>query len=443
MTVLFIANRGEIAARIERTARTLGLRCAVGSPEVDAGLPYVEEADIVVPLDSPLAFGDVEAMVAAAVAAGAELVHPGYGFLSENPDFARAVAQAGMTFVGPSAEVIASMGDKANARRLAQASGVPVTPGSPGPVESLEEAHEVARAIGFPLMVKAVAGGGGIAMAVVAEEAGLAAAVEQVAGRGRSVFGDGRMIVERYVERSRHIEAQIRGLPDGRVIALGERDCSVQRRHQKVVEERPSPALTPTVREQVARQAVALGEAVGYRNAGTVEFIYDLDREEFYFLEMNTRLQVEHPVTEAVHGVDLVAWQLAVARGDSEIPEGFSATPNGHAIELRIYAEDPERFLPRPGTVTRWQMPSGAGVRVDAGYREGTAVTPFFDPLMAKMIVWGATREEALERTRRAAAEMAVEGPGVNLPYLVRVLDSGPFATGDYITGLVVDERDG
>lgn len=443
MTVLFIANRGEIAARIERTARTLGLRCAVGSPEVDAGLPYVEEADIVVPLDSPRAFGDVEAMVAAAVAAGAELVHPGYGFLSENPDFARAVAQAGMTFVGPSAEVIASMGDKANARRLAQASGVPVTPGSPGPVESLEEAHEVARAIGFPLMVKAVAGGGGIAMAVVAEEAGLAAAVEQVAGRGRSVFGDGRMIVERYVERSRHIEAQIMGLPDGRVIALGERDCSVQRRHQKVIEESPSPALTPAVREQVARQAVALGEAVGYRNAGTVEFIYDLDREEFYFLEMNTRLQVEHPVTEAVHGLDLVAWQLAVARGDSEIPEGFSATPNGHAFELRIYAEDPERFLPRPGTVTRWQMPSGAGVRVDAGYREGTAVTPFFDPLMAKMIVWGATREEALERTRRAAAEMAVEGPGVNLPYLVRVLDSEPFATGDYITGLVVDERDG
>ncbi|OUZ11663.1 biotin carboxylase [Aeromicrobium sp. PE09-221] len=440
MSVLFIANRGEIAARIQRTARSLGWKCAVARPEVDAGLPYVREADISVPLDSPRAFGDVETMVAAAVAAGAQLVHPGYGFLSENPDFARAVTQAGMTFVGPSAEVIESMGDKANARRIAQESGVPVTTGSSGPVETLEEAGEIAEVIGFPLMVKAVAGGGGIAMAVVTEAAGLAAAVEQVSGRGVSVFGDGRMIVERYVQRSRHIEAQIMGLPDGRVIAVGERDCSVQRRHQKVVEESPSPALTLEVREQIARRAVALGEAVGYRNAGTVEFIYDLDRQEFYFLEMNTRLQVEHPVTEAVHGVDLVAWQLAVARGDSEIPEGFSAAPSGHAIELRIYAEDPERFLPRPGAITRWQMPDGDGIRVDAGYREGTTVTPFFDPLMAKVIGWGSTREEALERTRTALARTAVEGPGVNLPYLARVLDSEAFATGSYATGLVVDE---
>ncbi len=441
MGVLFIANRGEIAARIERTARSLGWRCAVAHPEADAGLPYVEQADIVVPLESPRSFGDVETMVIAAREAGADLVHPGYGFLSENAAFARAVEAAGMTFVGPSADVIESMGDKANARAIAQRSGVPVTPGSDGPVATLEEAERVAERVGYPLMVKAVAGGGGIAMAVVAEPGELASAVERVSGRGAAVFGDPRLIVERYVERSRHIEAQIMGLPDGRVVALGERDCSVQRRHQKVIEESPSPALTPAVRREIARQAVTLGEAVGYRNAGTIEFIYDLDREEFYFLEMNTRLQVEHPVTELVHEVDLVAWQLAVAEGDSTVPAGFSPEARGHAIEMRVYAEDPERFLPRPGAITRWEMPDGEGIRVDAGYREGTTVTPFFDPLMAKVIVWAATREEAVRRARVATAASAVEGPGVNLPYLARVLDSAAFADGDYTTGLVVDER--
>ena len=437
MSTIFVANRGEIAARIIGTAQALGHRCAVARPSVDADLPYVMAADVVVDLVSPRDFADVEAMTAAAVQVGADLVHPGYGFLSENADFARAVRDVGMTFIGPSAEVIETMGDKANARQVAALAGVAGPAGSDGPVADRAAALAVADAIGYPLMVKAVAGGGGIGMAVARDETQLVAALDQVTGRAQTVFGDGRLIIERYVERARHVEVQVMGLPDGQVVALGERDCSVQRRHQKVVEESPSPVLDVAARAQLRAQASSLAKSVGYLNAGTVEFLYDLDSGEIAFLEMNTRLQVEHPVTEVVHGVDLVAWQIAIAQGSSEIPAGLELEPRGHAIELRVYAEDSVRFLPRPGTITTWNMPQGKDIRVDAGYRLGNSVTPYFDPLLAKIIASGSTRPEALAVARAAIGELRVDGPGVNVDFLSRVLASAAFESGQYPTGLV------
>jgi len=436
MTTVFIANRGEIAARILRTVQELGHVGAVAHPEVDADLPYVTSADVTVALAGPRDFGDVEAMVSAAQAVGARLVHPGYGFLSENARFARAVEAAGMTFVGPSADVIESMGDKAGARAAAVKAGLAVAAGSDGAVASLEDAARAAERAGYPVMLKAVAGGGGIGMAVVRDPDGLERAFASVTGRAASVFGDERVIVERFIERSRHVEVQVMGLPDGRAVALSERDCSVQRRHQKVVEESPSPALQPSARAALLEQAAALAEAVGYVGAGTVEFIHDLDSGESYFLEMNTRLQVEHPVTELVHGVDLVAWQLAIAAGDPTVPS-YRVEPRGHALELRLYAEDSQRFLPRPGTITAWQMPSGEGIRVDAGYREGNTVTPFFDPLLAKIVVTAPTRAEALARAREAVASTVVEGPGCNLEFLARVLDEAEFVDATHDTGIV------
>ncbi|RLV55368.1 ATP-grasp domain-containing protein [Aeromicrobium phragmitis] len=436
MATVFVANRGEIAARILRTVRAVGHTGAVAYPQVDAELPYVSAADAAVELAGPREFGDVEAMVAAARALGADLVHPGYGFLSENAHFARAVEAAGMVFVGPSPDVIELMGDKASARAAAVEAGLSVAPGSDGAVNSLEAAQHVARAVGYPVMLKAVAGGGGIGMAVVRTEDELDRAFTSVTGRAGSVFGDDRVIVERFIERSRHLEVQVMGLPDGRAVALSERDCSVQRRHQKVVEESPSPALDAAGRASLLASAGALAEAVGYQGAGTVEFIHDLDSGESYFLEMNTRLQVEHPVTEAVHDVDLVAWQLRIAEGDSTIPE-FDVQPRGHAIELRLYAEDSERFLPRPGAIERWEMPQGEGVRVDAGYGPATTVTPFFDPLLAKVIVSATTRAEAIARAREAVDTTAIEGPGANLAFLARVLREPDFVEGTHDTSLV------
>ncbi|WP_313406201.1 biotin carboxylase N-terminal domain-containing protein [Aeromicrobium sp.] len=436
MAVVFIANRGEIAARVLRTVRELGHTGAVAFPPVDADLPYVQDADVTVELSGPRDFGDVDTMVAAARSAGAELVHPGYGFLSENASFARAVEAAGMVFVGPSPEVIELMGDKAGARAAAVRAGLAVAAGSDGAVTSVEDARAAAERAGYPVMLKAVAGGGGIGMAVVPDAGDLEGAFTSVTSRAASVFGDSRVIVERYIERSRHIEVQVMGLPGGRAIALSERDCSVQRRHQKVVEESPSPALTAEARATLLERAAGLCESVGYVGAGTIEFIHDLDSGESFFLEMNTRLQVEHPVTEAVHGVDLVAWQLAIAVGDATVPD-HGVEPRGHAIELRLYAEDSERFLPRPGAVTAWRMPEGPGVRVDAGYAPGTTVTPFFDPLLAKVIVTAPTRDEALELARDAIGATTIEGPGSNLDFLARVLREPEFVEATHDTGIV------
>ncbi|HZN73843.1 MAG TPA: biotin carboxylase N-terminal domain-containing protein [Micromonosporaceae bacterium] len=423
---LLVANRGEIARRIMRTARRLGVRTIAVHSEVDAALPFVTEADEAILLGPPQCYRDVDAIMAAAKSTGARAIHPGYGFLAENAEFARTVEAAGLVWVGPGADAIAAMGDKINARDLMAAAGVPVAPGTTDPAE--------AAAIGFPVMVKAAAGGGGMGMAVVADESALTAEYEKVRGFAARMFGDEAVFFERYFPRVRHVEVQILGLADGRVVALGERECSVQRRNQKLAEESPSPAVSPELRERVLAAAVRAGEAVGYRNAGTVECLLAPDTGEFFFLEMNTRLQVEHPVTELIFGIDLVEAQLRVA---SDLPVEVPTESRGHALELRVNAEDPKRFLPGPGAITHWVEPTGEGVRVDAGYGPGTTVTPHYDSLMAKLIVYGADRAETLARARDAVAGFEITGPKNNLPFFAELLDNPEFVSGDYDTALV------
>nr|MDT0662749.1 biotin carboxylase N-terminal domain-containing protein [Micromonospora sp. DSM 115978] len=447
---LLVANRGEIARRIIRTARRLGVRAIAVHSEGDVDLPFVTEADEAVcvgPANPAQSYRNAEAILAAAEATGARAIHPGYGFLSENADFARTVESRGLVWVGPGADAITAMGDKINARNLMAAAGVPVAPGTTDPAATVEAALAAADAIGYPVMVKAAAGGGGMGMAVAADEAALRTEYDRVRAFAERMFGDGAVLIERYFPRVRHIEVQILGLADGRVVALGERECSVQRRNQKLAEESPSPALTPELRDRLLAAAVRAGEAVSYRNAGTVECLFvpgepgAVPGGEFFFLEMNTRLQVEHPVTELVYGIDLVEEQLRVASG---LPPAFdpeALTPRGHAIELRVNAEDPKRFLPGPGAVTAWTEPTGAGVRVDSGYALGTTVTPFYDSLLAKLIVHGTDRAEALSRARAAVAGFQVAGPKCNLPFFTELLDNPEFTSGDYDTGIVARMR--
>ena len=441
---LLVANRGEIARRIIRTARAIGVRTIAVYSSVDSGLPFVREADKAVPLAGPppAVYRDAEQILSIADDIGAAAIHPGYGFLSENPEFARRVTAAGLIWVGPPAAAIEAMGDKVAARARMAVAGVPVAPGSADAVTGADACAAEAARVGYPVMIKASAGGGGMGMAVVESPDQLVTEFERVTGFAGRLFGDDRVFVERYFPRVRHVEVQVLGLASGQVVALGERDCSVQRRNQKVVEETPSPAVDDTLRERMCQAAVRAAQAVGYRNAGTVEFLLDPASGEFFFLEMNTRLQVEHPITEAVYGVDLVAEQLRVAAG---LPPGIdldAVRRNGHAIELRINAEDPKRFLPRPGTIENWVEPTGEGVRVDAGYAAGDTVTPAYDSLLAKLIVHGADREQALARARAAVAGFQITGPergGVktNLPFLAEVLDSAEFVSGDYDTGIV------
>ncbi|MEW2377142.1 biotin carboxylase N-terminal domain-containing protein [Micromonospora sp. NPDC047812] len=437
---LLVANRGEIARRIIRTARRLGVRAIAVHSEADAGLPFVTEADEAVcvgPANPAQSYRNVEAVLAAAKSTGAQAIHPGYGFLSENADFARTVEASGLIWVGPGADAIAAMGDKINARNLMAAAGVPVAPGTTEPAADLDAAVAAAAEIGYPVMVKAAAGGGGMGMGVATDEAALRTEYDKVRSFAERMFGDGSVLIERYFPRVRHVEVQILGLADGRVVALGERECSVQRRNQKLVEESPSPAVSPELRERFLAAAVRAGEAVGYRNAGTVECLLDPATQEFFFLEMNTRLQVEHPVTELVYGVDLVEEQLRVAAGLAPTFDPDALAPRGHAIELRINAEDPKRFLPGPGVIRTWVEPGGEGVRVDSGYVEGNTVTPFYDSLMAKLIVSGATRAEAIERARAAVAAFELAGPKNNLPFFAELLENEEFLSGDYDTGIV------
>ncbi|MEV4522730.1 biotin carboxylase N-terminal domain-containing protein [Micromonospora tulbaghiae] len=447
---LLVANRGEIARRIIRTGRRLGIRTIAVHSEADGGLPFVTEADEAVcvgPANPAQSYRNVEAILDAARSTGAQAIHPGYGFLSENADFARTVEGAGLIWVGPGADAITAMGDKINARNLMAAAGVPVAPGTTEPASDLDAAVAAAAEIGYPVMVKAAAGGGGMGMGVAADEAALRTEYDKVRAFAERMFGDGSVLIERYFPRVRHVEVQIIGLADGRVVALGERECSVQRRNQKLVEESPSPAVSPELRERFLAAAVRAGEAVNYRNAGTVECLLvprqrDLKdgsplSEEFFFLEMNTRLQVEHPVTEYVYGVDLVEEQLRVAAGLAPTFDPDALAPRGHAIELRINAEDPKRFLPGPGAITTWNEPSGTGVRVDSGYVAGNTVTPFYDSLMAKLILTGDTREEAVQRARAAVAQFEIVGPKCNLPFFAELLENEEFLSGDYDTGIV------
>ena len=438
---LLVANRGEIARRIIRTGRRLGIRTIAVYSEADATLPFVAEADEAVPIgpaNPAQSYRNVDAILAVAKRTGVEAIHPGYGFLSENAAFARAVGDHGLIWVGPGPDAITAMGDKINARNLMEAAGVPVAPGTTDPAATVDAALDAAAIIGYPVMVKAAAGGGGMGMGVAVDEAALRTEFDKVRAFAERMFGDGSVLIERYFPRVRHVEVQILGLADGRVVALGERECSVQRRNQKLAEESPSPAVDSDLRRRLLAAAVRAGEAVGYRNAGTVEFIVSADApDDFFFMEMNTRLQVEHPVTELVYGVDLVEEQLRVASGLAPTFDPEAMVPRGHAIELRINAEDPKRFLPGPGAITTWVEPVGDRVRVDAGYCAGTTVTPFYDSLMAKLIVYGADRTEAIVRAREAVAGFQIVGPKCNLPFFAELLTNEEFLSGDYDTGIV------
>ena len=435
---ILVANRGEIARRVIRTAQQMGVKAVAVYSEADARALHVREADDAIllgaapPAESYL---DSVKVIEAARQSGAQAIHPGYGFLSENARFAEAVVEAGLVWIGPSPECITAMGDKINARNLMESAGVPVAAGTPEPISDVEVAVAEGARIGYPVMVKATAGGGGIGMSVAQDEGSLRTAFETARSRAERFFGNPAILLERYLPQARHVEVQILGLADGRVVALGERDCSVQRRHQKVLEESPSPGVDDALRARMLAAAVQAGEAVDYRNAGTVECL--VADGDFVFLEMNTRLQVEHPVTELVTGLDLVAEQLRVAAG---LPPGFdpeAITTTGHAIEMRVYAEDPVRFLPGPGDISVWREPSGDGIRVDSGYGEGDTVTPHYDPLMAKLCVHAESRAAALTRAREAVEGFEIVGPKNNLPFFLELLDNAEFASGDYDTRLV------
>jgi pyruvate carboxylase subunit A len=434
---VLVANRGEIALRVIRACRDLGIRSVAVHSEADRHAPFTLLADEAVELGTPAEYLDIERVVAVARSTGADAIHPGYGFLSENQAFARACADAGVVFIGPPPEAMAAMGEKVPARERMRASGVPVVPGS-GAVSDPEEAQRAASEIGYPVLIKASAGGGGIGMRVARDPAELLSGLEAARSMARRAFGNATVFLERYVEEPRHIEVQVLADAHGSVIHLGERECSIQRRHQKILEESPSVVIDPATRERMGGVAVTAARAVGYVNAGTVEFIYS--KGDFFFLEMNTRLQVEHPVTEAVYSVDLVAEQLRVAAGEHLRLRQGQVALQGHAIECRINAEDFEHgFLPSPGRVTGYHEPSGPGVRVDSALTGPGVVSPLYDPMIAKLIVWGPTRELAIGRMRRALVEYAVTGIRTNIPFHLAILDSPDFQRGEYTTHFIED----
>jgi acetyl-CoA carboxylase biotin carboxylase subunit len=436
---VLVANRGEIARRVIRGCRALGVRSIAVYSEADAGWPHVTDADEAVaigPAPARQSYLDIDRILDAARRTGAEAIHPGYGFLSENWRFAQACEAAGLIFVGPSWRVIQQMGDKIEARRLMAAAGVPVVPGSDGPVDSVDAAREIAARAGYPVMLKASAGGGGIGMVKVADEAGLPTAFASAQRRAQAAFGSGGLFLERYVERARHVEVQVFGDAGGQVVHLHERECSIQRRHQKLIEESPAPNLPAALKARLTEAAVAGARSVGYVNAGTMEFIVVGD--ELYFLEMNTRLQVEHPVTEEVTGLDLVQAQLRVAAGEP-LPWTQAQIPQrGSSIECRIYAEDPAKgFMPSPGRLTRLVLPQGPGVRLECGVAEGVEVSVHYDPLLAKLITAGRDRDEAIARMSAALDAFVVEGVKTAIPFHQRVMQSDLFRSGAVHTQLI------
>ncbi|HYS92463.1 MAG TPA: acetyl-CoA carboxylase biotin carboxylase subunit, partial [Candidatus Acidoferrales bacterium] len=436
---VLVANRGEIARRILRAARGLGIRSVAVYSEADAGWPHAREADeavLIGPAPPRESYLNGERILEAARRTGAKAIHPGYGFLSENWRFAKACEEAGLVFVGPSWRVIQQMGDKVGARREMRRAGVPLVPGSEGPVSALDDARRVAGDIGYPLMLKAAAGGGGIGMVKVSDEATLAQAYATAERRSQAAFGSATLFVERYLTEPRHVEVQVFGDGRGQVVHLHERECSIQRRHQKLIEESPAPCLSPGVKERLTRAAVMGARSVGYVNAGTMEFI--VQGEEFYFLEMNTRLQVEHPVTEEVTGLDIVQAQLKVASGESLPWRQEDIAQRGAAIECRIYAEDPARnFMPSPGIIARWVPPSGPSIRVESGVAEGCQVSVHYDPLLAKLVTVGATRVEAIARMQGALEAFVVEGLKTAIPFHLRVMASAAFREGRTHTQMV------
>lgn len=439
---VLIANRGEIARRVIRTCRHMGIETVAVYSEADQEALFVREADqafLLGPAPATASYLNVEAVLEAARQSGAEAVHPGYGFLSENTAFARRCAEMGLVFIGPEPHAVEAMGQKIPARNLMKAAGVPVAPGTAEPVEDLELALVSAEQIGYPVLVKPSAGGGGIGMTVVEGPEKLKAALKTAQGRAQRAFGSGAVFLEKYLPHSRHIEFQVLFDNYGKGVHLFERECSVQRRYQKVLEETPSPGLgsNDKLREQMGRTALEAASAVAYRNAGTVEFIFGRDGE-FYFLEMNTRLQVEHPVTEMTTGRDLVELQLRIAAGEPLDFDQAQVIRQGHAIEFRIYAEDPVTFLPSPGTLAVFRPPAlSENVRVDSGFEEGDTVTPYYDPLLAKLIVRGNDRAEAIQRGREALENFRIEGIKHNIPLHLNILADERFVSGQYDTGLL------
>jgi acetyl-CoA carboxylase biotin carboxylase subunit len=437
---ILVANRGEIACRVMRTCRAMGIATVAVYSDADANARHLREADEAVHIGGSAAsasYLNIFALIAAAKRAGADAIHPGYGFLAERAEFAAACRDAGIIFIGPSPEVIARMGDKSAARQLAFAAGVPVVQGYDDREQTDERLVMAARGIGFPLMVKAAAGGGGKGMRIVERERDLLEALASARREAQSAFGDARLLLERVIREPRHIEFQIFGDAQGHIIHLGERECSIQRRHQKVIEETPSVALTPVLRKKMGEAAVTVGRQLGYTNAGTVEFILAPD-DQFYFLEVNTRLQVEHPVTELVTGLDLVRWQIQVAEGRALPLKQEHVTYSGHAIEARVYAEDPAQgYLPATGALALWREPHDQGVRVDAGVSTGDAISIYYDPLVAKISAHGADRIEAVRRLERALGQTALFGVRNNIAFLRRVLLHPAFVAGETNTAFL------
>jgi acetyl-CoA carboxylase biotin carboxylase subunit len=438
---ILIANRGEIAVRVIRACRELDIASVAVYSEPDEAALHVrlaDEAYLLGPAPSSESYLRAERVIEAARRSGAEAIHPGYGFLAENAEFARAVAEAGLVFIGPSPAAMELMGSKTSARRAAVAAGVPVVPGTTEALTSIEDARETAARVGYPVMLKAAAGGGGKGMRLVSEESGLAPAFETARSEAASAFGDESVYMEKAVERPRHIEIQIFSDSRGAFTHLGERECSIQRRHQKVIEECPSPINDSSLRERMGASAVEIARAASYVGAGTVEFLVSDVTREFYFLEMNTRLQVEHPVTELVTGFDLVREQIRVAAG---LPLSFTQEDvrwTGHAVECRVYAEDPEQnFMPSPGRITRLRLPTGPGVRDDGGVYEGAEVSIYYDPMISKLATWGRTRDEAIERMRRALSEYEVGGIKTTLPFFREVMRDEEFVAGRLDTGFI------
>ena len=433
---VLVANRGEIALRVIRACKELGIKTVAIHSEADALALHVraaEEKVCVGPAESALSYRNIPNVLSAAEITGADAIHPGYGFLSENAHFAEVCESIGIKFIGPSSENIAMMGDKAKAREIVARRGLPVTPGSPGELRSEEDALQAAQKIGFPVIIKATAGGGGRGMRVVNKAEDLGRAFQAAQAEAKSTFGNDGVYLERYFLEPRHIEVQIMADQHGRVVHLGERDCSIQRRHQKLVEETPSPVVDDKLRREIGRVAVEAVKAAHYRNVGTVEFLLDKDRN-FYFMEVNTRIQVEHPITEMVTGIDLIKEQIRLAAGHPLSIRQQDVVLTGHSMECRINAEDPEKFTPSPGMITKYSPPGGFGVRVDSAMESGSVVVPYYDSMIAKLITHGRDRQESMARMKRALGEFVIEGIKTTLPLHRRILDDPDFQKGHVST---------
>ncbi len=439
---ILIANRGEIALRIIKTCREMGIETVAVYSDADKDLPFAKEATFAFNIGEPpvnKSYLKTDTILEIAKREKVDGIHPGYGFLSENASFARAVKNAGITFIGPDPETIEMMGDKIVSRKTMMEAGVPVVPGSGEGTSTLEEACKLADLMGYPVMLKASGGGGGIGMVRCENEQALAKSFDSTKTRAKAYFGSDEVFVEKYIQNARHVEIQVFGDNHGNIVHLFERDCSIQRRHQKVVEESPSPFLSEQTKQKMYETALTAAAAVQYKNAGTIEFIVD-EEENFYFLEMNTRLQVEHPVTEQITGLDLVKWQLLAASGEKLPLSQNDIKQQGHSIEFRLYAEDPKTFLPSPGKLSMFEWVASPGVRVDYGYVSGTTVSPFYDPMVAKCIIHGETRIEAIEKAVQFFDELNLEGIKTNAPLFKEILKDEDFRKGNYSTAFLTEK---